>query len=268
MRQLLKSRSNAGLPTPKRGEAVLALVKEIVSFPRVGDDGVTLEGSFVFVPGATFHKVYMTSSTQAATSEAGGNPDGMGSKNKFVGEHPGTEKEVMAYLKRYANEGFIVFYGGCGTSEWKVMGSQCHPMKLSAATKDDKDGNITTLTFEQEMLNDDRVLFYDGEISFGEPFKAVGNAFDLLVKNGHTVQLAEAATTADIKITSSDFAHGQSVTFIGGGGANPYKIKNKPGEAVAILTKDGGEWLAMKDAVIDFRVVVSDKTYLVEIARR
>lgn len=265
---LLKSKSNAGLPTPKRGDAIVALNKNIISHPTIGADGVTLEGNYVFAPGTAFQKVYMTSSTQAATSEGGGNPDGMGSKNKFVGEHPGTEREVMSFLKKYANEGFIIFYGGCGTTEWKVMGTQCHPMKLSASTKDDKDGNITTLTFEQEMLNDDRVLFYNGSMSFAEPFKAVGNAFAISNRNGNTIQLAGASATADIKVNSSDFSHGETITFIGGGGADPYKIKNKPSDAVAILTKDAADWIAIKDAVIDFRVIKADKTYLVEISRR
>lgn len=268
MRQLLKSSSNAGLPTPKRGEAILALNKEILKFPQVGADEVTLEGSFIFKPGATFIKVYMTSSTQAATSEAGGNPDGMGSKNKFVGEHPGTEKEVMSFLKKYANEGFIVFYGGCGTTEWKVMGSQCHPMKLSAGTKDDKDGNITTLTFEQEMLNDDRVMFYDGPVDLFEPFKATGSSFALEKSNGNIIQLASATATANVSFTSSDFGNGETITFIGGGGSNPYKIKNTPTGAVAILTVEGVDWVALENAVIDFRVVNADKTYLVELARR
>ncbi|WP_018676111.1 hypothetical protein [Riemerella columbina] len=268
MRQLLKKSSNAGLPTPKRGEAVVALNKEILKHPIVGADLVTLEGAYVFKPGATFIKLYMTPSTQAATSEAGGNPDGMGSKNKFVGEHPGTEKEVMSFLKKYANEGFIIFYGGCGTSEWKVMGSQCHPMKLSASTKDDKDSNITTLTFEQEMLNDDRVMFYNGPISFTDPYNATGSTFAINKANGNIIQLASASTTANVTISASDFEHNETVTFLGAGGSDPYKIKNSPTGAVAILTKEATDWVALKDAAIDFRVVKADKTYLVEVARR
>lgn len=268
MRQLLKSKNNAGLPTPKRGEAIAVLNKDVLKFPKLGADGVTLEGNFIFKPGKSFFKIYMTSSTQAATSEAGGNPDGMGSKSKFVGEHPGTEKEAMAFLKKYANEGFIILYGGCGTDEYKVMGSQCHPMKLSASTKDDKDSNITTLTFEQEMLNDDRVMFYNGVIDFISAFSASGNSIALQKTNGNIIQLASANTTADIAITASDFQHDTIVSFIGGGGNDPYKIKNKPSGTVSILTKEASDWVAIQGAVIDFRVVVAEKTYLVEVARR
>lgn len=268
MRQLLKSKANAGLPTPKRGEAIAVLNKDVLKFPKLAADEVTLEGNFVFKPGKSFFKIYMTSSTQSATSEAGGNPDGMGSKSKFVGEHPGTEKEAMQFLKKYANEGFIIFYGGCGTTEYKVMGSQCHPMKLSASTKDDKDSNITTLTFEQEMLNDDRIMFYNGAVEFTEEFKAVGNSFALEKANGNVIQLASADATADVTFTSSDFENGETITIIGGGGDDPYKIKNKPDETVAILTKEGSDWIGLDGAVIDFRVMVAEKTYLVEIGRR
>lgn len=268
MRQLVKSKSNAGLPTPKRGEAIAVLNKEVLKFPKLAADGVTLEGNFIFKPGGSFFKIYMTSSTQAATSEAGGNPDGMGSKSKFVGEHPGTEKEVMQFLKLYANEGFIIFYGGCGTNEYKVMGSQCHPMKLSASTKDDKDSNVTTLTFEQEMLNDDRVMFYNGAVEFSESNKVSGNSFALEKEKGTTIQLPSVDSTADVEITTSDFEGGETISIIGGGGEDPLKIKNSPSANVVILTKEASDWIGLENAVIDFRVMVAEKTYLVEIGRR
>lgn len=268
MRHLKKSKVDAGLPTPKRGEAILALNKEILSYPTIAQDEVSYEGSFIFQPGATFFKVYMTPTTQAATSESGGNPDGMGSKNKFVGEHPGTEKEVMSFLKKYANEGFIIFYGGCGTDEYKVMGSQCHPMKLSASTKDDKDGNVTTLTFEQEMLNSDRVMFYNGSMSFAEPYKAAGASIPLLKANGTIIQLASASATEDISFPSSDFEGGETISFIGGGGTDPFKFRNEPSGNIAILTKEATDWVALEGAVIDFLVMKADKTYLIEKARR
>ena len=268
MRQVLKKSANAGLPTPKRGNAILALNKEIIKWPSVGVDKVSYEGNFLFKDGATFFELYMTPTTQAATSEAGGNPDAMGSKNKFVGEHPGTEKEIMSFLKTYANEGFIVFYGGCGTAEYKVMGSQCHPMKLSAGSEDNNESNKTTLTFEQEMLNDDRVMFYSGKIDFAKPYAPTGASFALESNKRRIIKLAPANTTADITFTSSDLENGETITLVGQGGTDPYKVKNHPNATVAILTKEANEWTAIEGATIDFRVVVADKTYLVEIDRK
>jgi len=262
-----KSSSNAGLPTPKRGNVILAQNKDILKWPEVSADGTTYEGNFVFVPGATFGQLYMTASTQAATYEAGGNPDGMGSKNKYVAEHPGTTREIMAFLKQYSNEGFIIFYGGCGTKEYKVMGSQCHPMKLSPAGKDDKDGNVNTLTFEQENLNDDRVMFYEGDISFALPYAPTGVSFALDKVNGLQYQLPTSNSAAEIEVTSSNYDNATMVTFLGGGGSSPATLQNDVTGPVGILLKNGANWSSINGATIHFRVVVADKTYLVELSR-
>lgn len=263
-----KSSNNAGLATPKRGNVILALNKDVLKWPEISVDGTTYESNFAFVPGATFGQLYMTASTQAATSEPGGNPDGMGTKNKFVGDHPGTEREIMAFVKKYANEGFIVFYGGCGTDKrYKVMGSQCHPMKLSPSTKDDKDGNITSLTFEQENLNDDGVMFYDGDITFALPFTPAGESFPLEKAKGVQYQMPASQTAAEIEITSSDYENGAIISFLGGGGASPLVLKNTTAGAVNVLLKSASDWNALLDSVIHLKVVVADKTYLVETVR-
>ncbi|WP_411898605.1 hypothetical protein [Elizabethkingia bruuniana] len=265
-----KGSGNPGLPTAKKGQAILALKNDILQVPELSADGVAYEGNFVFVPGATFGLLYMTPSTQAATYEAGGNPDGMGSKNKFVGEHPGTTREIMAWMKKYGSEEFIIIYGGCctNTSEKKVMGSICNPMKLSASGKDDKDGNANTLTFEQEQLNDERVMFYYGDIDFALPYSPAGPSFALDKTKGLQYQLPASTAAANISVTSSDYENGSIITFLGGGGTTPLLMKNSSAGAVGVLLKNGADWTALQGASIHFRVVVADKTYLVELSRK
>lgn len=262
-----KSSANAGLPTPKRGYAILALNKDILQWPEISADGVAYEGNFVFNAGATFGQLYMTPSTQAATFEAGGNPDGMGSTNTFVGQHPGTTREIMAFLKEYANEGFTIFYGGCGTDEWKVMGSQCHPMKLSAAGQDNSEGSFNTLTFTQEQLNDDRVMFYTGSLSFALPHAVGDETFAIAKANGQQYQLPSSATGDSIVISSSDFDDQTMVTLLGGGGTDPLELTNSTASAVGVILKNGTSWVALQGATIHLRVVKGDKTYLVEASR-
>lgn len=264
---IAKGSANAGLPTPKRGNIILALNKDILQWPEKSADGVAYEGNFVFNSGATFGQLYMTASTQAATYEAGGNPDGMGSKNTFVGQHPGTSREIMAFLKEYANEGFIIFYGGCGSDEWKVMGSQCHPMKLSPAGQDNSEGNFNTLTFAQEQLNDDRVMFYYGSLSFALPFATAGASFAIAKANGQQYQLPSTTTIASIVVSASDFDDQTLITLIGGGGTNPLTLANSTAGAVGVILKNGTTWTALQGASIHLRVVKSDKTYLVEASR-
>lgn len=264
-----KKSSNAGLPTAKKGNLIAVLNSDIVSWPAVSADGTTYEGNFEFVAGGGPGILYMTASTQAFTAEAGGNPDGMGSKNKYVGEHPGTHREIIAFIKKYANEGFILFYGGCGTSEYRVVGSQCHPVKLSPALKDDKDGNITTLTFEQEMLNDDYVMFFNGSLGLTEAHDVAGNEFAIEKTNGQVYKLPANTDSAEkaISITGSDLDADTLVTFIGGGGSEPLVLSNATAGAVGIITKNGSAWTGLAGAKIHLRVVKGDKTYLVETSR-
>jgi len=266
---LKKSKNNAGTPTPKKANTIAAFVDDIISWPSVAEDGVTLVGNFVFKPGTNFFRIYMTAPTQAATYESSGNPDGKGAMNKYVGEHPGTTKEALSFIKKNMGEGFVLIYGGCGgEEEMKVMGSECHPLILSAAGKDDKDGNVNTLTFEQEMINRDFIKFYSGDVSFAEP-KAVADENIILAKaNGPMYQLAAAAITADVEFTSSDFEHDQIVTVIGGGGAAPYVLKNTPSGSVPVLLKEATNWIGLKDSIINLRVVKAEKTYLVEASRK
>lgn len=264
---LLKSGNNAGVPTPKRGEAVVALTEDIVSWPTIDTDGVSLIGNFVFKPNTSFFKIYMTPSTQAATFESSGNPDGMGSINKFVGEHPGTSKEAMSFFKMHRNEDFVIIYGGCGTSDYKVMGSDCFPMKLAVSGKDDKGGNVNTLTWTQEQINNDLIKFYTGSLDFAEPKDVVGSTVALSLANGNVYQMAAAAVTAQLAFTNADLPNGAVVTIVGGGGVAPYTIANNATGAIAVLTAGGADWIGLEGAIINFKVVVADKTYLVELSR-
>lgn len=265
---LLKSGNNAGVPTPKKGEAIVALTKDVLTWPTVDADGVTLLGNFVFKPDTSFFKIYMTPSTQEASFDSSGNPDGMGTINKFVGEHPGTTKEAISFFKNYRNEDFVVIYGGCGSSEYKVMGSDCYPMKLSVSGKDGKDGNVNTLTWEQDMINNDLIKFYSGSLDFAEPLSVAGSTVTLSSANGHVYQTASAAVTADIVFVNTDLQDGEIVTIIGGGGVGPYKVVNDADATVGVLTKNGANWIGLTGAVINLKVVVADKTYLVEVSRK
>lgn len=266
---LKKSRNNAGTPTPKKANAIAALVDDIATWPTVAEDGVTLEGNFTFKPGTNFFRIYMTAPTQAATFDSSGNPDGRGAMNKYVGEHPGTTKEAMSFIKKFMGEGFVIIYGGCGSDEeMRVMGSDCHPLILTASGKDDKDGNINTLTFEQEMINRDFIKFYNGDVNFAQPKLLTDENVNLQIADGPVYQLPATGVTADVKVTASNFEHNQIITLIGGGGTAPVVLKNTPSGTVPVLLKEATNWIALKDAVINLRVIKAEKTYLVEASRK
>ncbi len=263
---LNKPKSGSGTPTPKDGQAVLLLKDEILSFPVLGADGVTYDGNYVMKPGATFSTVYMTPSTQDASYETSGEADGRGRKNKFVGMYPGTDKEYQKFLKDHLDDDFIIMYGGCDSPEKKVMGTKCVPMKLSVTGNDNKDGNKNTLTFEEDMITNSGIRWYNGTMSFAA-YPESGSAVTLDKDTGLVVQLTPSAVTAEIVVTGTDLLDGTIVSLIGGGGAGPLTLSNQVAEPVVLL-KNATDWIALKNAVIDFRVVVSDKVYLVEVSRR
>lgn len=267
---LKKSKNNAGAPSPKDANTIAALKSDIVSWPSVDEDGVTLIGNFVFKPETNFFRIYMTAPTQAATFESSGNPDGRGAMNKYVGEHPGTTKEAMSFIKKHMGDEFVLIYGACEDSveEKKVMGSRCFPLILTVSGKDDKDGNVNTLTFEQEIINRDFIKFYSGDVSFAQPKVVADESVALVKADGPTYQLPATAVTADVEFTASNFEHGQIVTLIGGGGASPLLLKNTPAGTIPVLLHEATNWIGLKDAVINLKVIKAEKTYLVEASRK
>lgn len=264
--KLNKPKSGSGTPTPKDGEAILLLKDEILSHPVLGADGVTYEGSYVMKPEATFSTLYMTPSTQDASYETSGEADGRGRKNKFVGMYPGTTKEFQKFLRDHLDDDFIIIYGGCDATEKKVMGTKCVPMKLSASGNDNKDGNKNTLTFEEDMITNSGIRWYNGAMSFAT-YPEVGKDIAIDKDLGNVYQMTSSAAADDITVTGTDLVDGSIVSFIGGGGVGPLTLSNQVAEPVVLL-KNATDWIALKNAVIDFRVCKSDKVYLVEVSRR
>lgn len=268
MRHLLKNGANPGIPTPKRGEAISVLTDDVQTWPTLNEDGVTWDGNFVFKPGAGFLKTYMTPSTQKALLESSGSPDAYGTKGKYEGEYPGTPKEAIIWAKKHNSRGFVIFYGGCDSEEFKTMGTKCLPMVLQISMEDNNEKNFMSLTFEQEMINDQYIRFYSGTVDTETENVIVATANVALAKaNGAIYQLPTTAVTDEIVVTASDFDKGAVVSLIGGGGAAPLTLENQPDATVGILLKDAATWTALPGAVINLEVVKADKTYLVEVSR-
>lgn len=265
-KDLKKFGANPGLATPKNPEAIAALTEDIEVWPTLNADGVTWDGNFVFKAGTSFFKVYMTKDTQKASFENGGSTDAYGAKNKFEGIHPGTPKEAVAFFKNNVGKSFIIFYGGCSTDEYKTMGTKCNPMILKVSGEDSNDGNKNTMTWEQELLNDEYIRFYSGQISFDATLPVLtGAALALNSAQGKVLKLASSATAADITIASSNFKDGDIITLVGSGGAGPLSLKNSA--TTGVLLKNASTWTALDGASITLEVVVADKPYYKEVSR-
>lgn len=264
-KDLKKFGANPGLATPKNPEAIAALTEDIEVWPTLDADGVTWNGNFVFKAGTSFFKVYMTKDTQKASFESGGSTDAYGAKNKFEGIHPGTHKEAVSFFKDNVGKSFIIFYGGCATDQFKTMGTKCNPMVLKVSGEDSNDGNKNTMTWEQELLNDEYIRFYSGQISFDATLPTVTAAMDLDSANGKVFKLPSASATASITVASSNFEHGDVITLVGGGGAGPLTLANS--STTGVLLKNATTWTALDGATITLKVVEADKTYYIEQSR-
>lgn len=265
MRHLLKVGNNPGVPTPKRAEAIVVAVDDVQTWPTLNVDGVTWDGNFIFKPGASFTKVYMTPSTQKATLSSEGNPDAYGAKGKFEGEYPGTPKEAIAWIRKNASRGFVIFYGGCDNEESKTMGTKCVPMILKPAMEDGNDKNIITLTFEQEMVNDQYVRFYAGSVETDGGVTTLSTP--AVVLNADRFQLPVATDGATVTFTAGSVNSGV-ITLVGGGGSSPVVVKNSAGTAdPQVILANGATWTGLSGAVLNLRIVKSDKTYLIEVSR-
>ena len=207
----------------------------------------------------------MTKDTQKASFESGGSTDAYGAKNKFEGVHPGTHKEAVAFFKENVGKSFIIFYGGCATDEYKTMGTKCNPMVLKVSGEDSNDGNKNTMTWEQELLNDEYIRFYSGQISFDATLPTVGANMYLDHANGNVFKLNATATTASIGVDTNNFKHGDIITLVGSGGAGPLTLANS--STTGVLLKNATTWTALDGATITLKVVEADKKYYVEQSR-
>ena len=265
-KDLKKFGANPGLATPKNPEMIAAFTEDIIVWPTLNADGVTWEGNFVFKEGTAFTRVYLTKDSQKASFESGGSTDAYGAKNKIEGTHPGTYKETVAYIKENVGKEYILFYGGCSTDEYKTMGTKCNPMVLKVSGEDSNDGNKNTMTWEQELLNDEYIRFYSGQISFDATLPVLsGAALALNSAQGKVFKLASTATTAKITIASSNFEDGDIITLVGSGGAGPLTLANS--STTGILLKKATTWTALDGATITLKVEEADKKYYVEQSR-
>jgi hypothetical protein len=208
-----------------------------------------------------------------------GDADAEGFLKKVEASHPGDSLEANEFLQNSIGEPFIILYPvDCDSLQHKIVGTKCNPLYIKGADfTDDKDGIKHALTFEQRRRDRLVAKFYDGVI----PTAVIATPATFLVNlenaTGKVYQLptcAVADTAIHLKLTAtSSELIGNVVTIIGGGGAEPAIIENgtaAPSFAQVIL-KGGQEWIALKDAVINFRPVHTpggpNIYYLVEVSR-
>ena len=109
-------------------------------FPATDDKGVRLLGNFILNPGAFAIPMYATASSKDYSAEAQGEDDAENFKLSFKANHPGDEIEATEFAVNYLGQGFVVVFDKCkANGTRKVLGSDCHPLKLKPGFKGNKD---------------------------------------------------------------------------------------------------------------------------------
>ena len=243
-----------GASAPKEPNVTIVAVDDILVFPPTDGKGVNYAGDFVMKTGAKMYQVYMTPSKTKAGFESDGDEDSISFKQKFEGEHPGNELEISEFVQNWTGVNCIVIYGSCSDAFRKVIGTKCAPVQLKPSLKDDNDSRVHMLVFEQFAKSGYVPGHYTGNLSFAAPFAVVSTgAVAINATNGYQYQLPSLAVTAAVVVASNTLAHGDVVTFIGGGGVAPATLATGVANNSAVLTS-GTTWVGLAGAVISFKV--------------
>lgn len=258
----------SGTPTPKEGKVKVIYVADVLSEPARDANGVKMIGNYILKPGYRMIEVYMTPKTQKGNATVEGDRDYSGFKHAFEGSAP-MSMEMREWVAKSIDEGFIIIYGaGCGAYENYVLGSKCSPVFLKPDFSDDDTASKINLKFEQDSPQKLAPGFYQGSYSFAENYTATTPDLALLQANGFVYQLPSAAITDDITAASIDLESGTVISLVGGGGVAPFTLSEGIQGAVTVLLKDGTDWTAVKDAVINLQVLDAGTIiYLIEQSR-
>lgn len=259
--------TSAGAPTPKDRNVTIFDANDVLAWPAMAANGVDLQGNFVMKAGAKMHQLYMTPSKQAATFESDGDEDAVGITQKFEGSFPGDSVAIREFVKNNLGRNLIIIYGTCRDENKTVCGTKCSPMKLKPSFTSNGEGTMHNLVFEQYMKTDQVPFNYTGTLSFADPFAAPDANLNLLEANGLSYQLPafDDNLGTSLDVASTDLAHGDVVTLIGGGGSYPATLSTGAATAATVLLKDGTDWTALQNATISLEVFKDGAaTYLIE----
>ena len=268
LKKLNKPSAGAGAPTTGNRFAYLAAVEDLKSFPDPDGNNVVLNGQPVFEEGTAMVPIYITNSSQEYSYESQGEPDARSHKLKFIGTHPGTEKDALEFVQNNLDKEFIIFIPSCTSSEYtKVLGRPCAPLVFRSSHKGGKDGSKFEFTFEQEVGSKYVYFLYDGPLMTQEQAYTEVDFTNDLTALSAVQKVKTTAAAESLTITSLNDIAVSQVTFIGQEKdvVKAGTISENLTGAVLILTKDGLQWKAVEKSTITFEVYnTSDKVVLIE----
>ena len=254
-----------GAAKPKNPNVKIIFVDELLSSPQRNAAGIVMEGNYTFKPNGKMIEVYMTGKKQKLNYENEGDVDEESIKQMFEGSHPGNSREIKELIQNLIGKDVIVLSGDCTKNSFEVFGTVCAPMRLKPTGVIDDTRTGHDLIFEQTQATAFLPGTYEGSIVLAAPYNAADADLAITKANGNQYKLAPDAAGGSLDIASLDHDHGAVITLIGSGGANPSVLSTGAATAATVVLKDGTDWAAQDDAVIDLKVFKSGSvSYLIE----
>ena len=153
----------AGNPSPKNPHILIFDMDDVETYPtRVV--GVTVaEDGFSLKEGAKLQPVYATPDSIELLQEPEGDADARGYKKGVKFAHPGTSTDIEDFVEYNTNRNLGAIVRGCGGGA-RLIGSPCNPLSLKSETQDTKEGAKNTLTLQQDIRDEFRILTYTGKL--------------------------------------------------------------------------------------------------------
>ena len=276
--KLLKpATAGAGAPKFNNDKLVWLIPAALVDvFPDTDDKGVRLQGNIVLQNNAFAIPMYATGSTKDYAADVQGEDDAENFKLTFKANHPGDEIEATEFAVNYLGEGFIIVFDKCKSNGTrKLLGSDCHPLKLKPGFKGNKDKTGFEFSFEQTTGSRSMHFEYAGSLITEESLvpSQASTAIKFLEGNVNLVKINVGTAASVAAITTVEKNTGDIVTLLGqdidsAKAATLSSANIATATGVVVLLKDGVAWKSLEGSTISFSVFKTNThTFLQETYR-
>ena len=276
--KLLKpATAGAGAPKFNNDKLVWLIPAALVDvFPDTDDKGVRLQGNIVLQNNAFAIPMYATGSTKDYAADVQGEDDAENFKLTFKANHPGDEVQATEFAVNYLGEGFIIVFDKCKSNGTrKLLGSDCHPLKLKPGFKGNKDKTGFEFSFEQTTGSRSMHFEYAGSVITEESLapSQASTALEFLEENVNLVKINVGTTSSVAAITTVEKNTGDIVTLLGQDSdatkaATLSSANIATATGVVVLLKDGVAWKSLEGSTISFSVFKTNThTFLQETYR-
>lgn len=154
----------AGNPTPKLPNILIYDMEDCESYPTRTVGTTTAAEGFKLKAEKKLFGVYATPSSIEILQEAEGDADQRGYKKGVKFEHPGNSDDIEDFIEYYSNKNLGVFVKDCNGKRARSIGDPCQPLSMKVETTESKDGTKVTITLQQDVRDEFRILRYTGEL--------------------------------------------------------------------------------------------------------